>query len=111
MKYLFRGKILDCDRWVFGYLADRNIINDIDTSRYYKVDENTIGLWSGYYDDFNMRIFENDILKNTRDIEYYTIKISRGKFVCVDQNGFEWDIKAILGTAYVKVIGNTYEAE
>lgn len=111
MKYLFRGKQINCNNWVFGFLVDCNLIKDISTSRIYEVNCNTIGLWTGCYDYDGMKIFENDIIKDTRDNEYYTIKFSIGSFVCIDKDNYEWNLDMILSSARTKVIGNTYEAE
>ena len=72
----FRGKRIENGEWVYGYLADEDYINDINSidlsSK--QVNPETVGQFSLFYEKNGKEIYEDDILKF-----YHNNK----EFVCV----------------------------
>ena len=73
---LFRGKRVDNGKWVYGNLIGNDaIVGEIvefdedyfTTEFWYKVDPETVGMFTGMEDSLTLRIFEGDIVRYTRE--------------------------------------------
>ena len=128
---IFRGKRVDNGGWIYGYLVksedyifdyseriDIPYIIPIDNFnlkdyREYRVEEETIGQFTGLYDMNNAPIYEGDIVKSPyrNDDSLYTITYWKFGFMLQSlKSGDYYDfIGDLLGT--LEVVGNIYDEE
>lgn len=122
---LFRGKRVDNDEWVYGFLikmwGQYHIIDQNDEDSAYMIKPETIGQYTGIRAEQGVRIFEGDILKVSYDDRTaYTTEVSAyGSTLCVDVDGEDYDFTAIDFAVDIwknnccewKVVGNVYDKQ
>ena len=123
---LFRGKRLDNDEWVEGYLGQDTLIGDNKTwlgyvirsvpqklwdCDWFEVDPSTVGQFTGLKDTNGKRIFEGDIfewgyagVKEFRYVVVYDANIA--SFVGERHFGF-----VALNGIDIEIIGNIHDSE
>lgn len=99
MTYLFRGKVIASDRWVYGNLLQRvdsigplTLIEVQDKETFeieiFQVKPETVGMYSGWKDKHGNPIYQDDMLRGVmheQDRDNNTIRIEQ---VIFDRGGF-----------------------
>ena len=106
---LFRGWTIGEFRWEYGFLSW------LDTPRgrgYFinnkRVDERTIGQFTGIDDREGEKIFEGDIFNIGAEDNIYTVKFDYGCFLAYEDD-VQVGILAELATMFIKKIGNIHD--
>ena len=114
---LYRGYVSDeTDEWVYGLLTPWNTIMQTKEHKgskncgvgCFSVEKNSIGEYTGRRDIDGIRIFENDIVFDIDEQEYYYVKYLDCEFILMSINNEYWKH---LNVSSVKVIGNSFIIE
>ena len=105
----FRGKKLYDGSWEYGFLS----WSDTPRGRGYfinhkRVDERTIGQYTGIDDREGDKIFEGDIFKIGAEDNIYTVKFDYGCFLAYEDD-VQVGILSELSTMFIKKIGNIHD--
>lgn len=104
---LFRGKKIDNGEWTYGFYFEHSIDGQKHSYiKYQTFDEgfvtnevvaDTVGQYTGFRDDQDVRIFEGDIVevRYDDDTAYLTEVRADGNTLCVDVEGEEYDYTAV----------------
>lgn len=116
---LFRGKRLKDDKWIYGYLASVDTINNINRVDMGNedVDEETIGQWTGFMDENRTYIFEGDVLEYSYSIDDYdepgtyrsVVSFKNGIFCLDNDEGMTLSYIFWESDDCVNVLGNVYD--
>ena len=102
---LFRGCVIDePNKWVYGFLAPENTIIQCGNG-HFKVVKDSVGEYTGCRDKDNIRIFENDIVYDIDEDEYYIVRYIDCAFVLMGIDGTYWKP---IDTYGLVVIGNSF---
>ena len=121
---LFRGKRVENGEWVYGYYAksvwetgllsnpiirtSHQIWYDMDNRHqvYAEIIPETVGEWTGLTDKNGVKIFEGDIVKNSRDVGLLYYKEKNSAFTV---KGWEYGYWLWHDKEDIEVIGNIYD--
>ena len=116
---LYRGKRVDNDEWVYGFLTCRNYI-DVFTQKvcydgeeeltyctveHCQVDANTVGQYTGLTDKNGKKIFEGDIVENPRGTQGF-IEWQNAECAFLVNIGDDWQT---MDDCPYEVVGNIYD--
>lgn len=109
---LFRGKRVDNGEWLYGcyyhcigtaYGATFIVVNDFG---FIEVIPHTVGQYTGLTDKKGKKIFEGDIVKNSRDVGLLYYKEKNSAFTV---KGWEYGYWLWHDKEDIEVIGNIYD--
>lgn len=114
-KIKFRGKSLETDDWVYGYLADGNLICTWDNRRNaHEVLSTTVGQFTGLTDKAGREIYEGDIVATGSGF-YGVIKWSKYGYFYIHSDGDKEDPLDYATLGYMlrqydfEVVGNIHD--
>lgn len=121
-KYLFRGKEKNSGEWIYGdlrHISDSHggyILCIVDNTNGrnndvtgIEVSPNTVGQYTGVTDKNSTKIFEGDIVKNSRFNKIEEVRyINKRKRIMFCGINYVVDLEYINGI-YYEVIGNIYD--
>lgn len=112
----FRGLVADEPyTWVHGYLMPDNRINQIYEPKCgccgvgaFSVIPESIGQYTGCRDKHNIKIFENDLVKDFNNGYCFKVVYFRGSFILVDEDimkslhSYDLQDLEVIGNSFIK---------
>ena len=106
---LFRGKRVDNDEWVYGFLVKMwgqyHIIDQNDENSAYMIKPETVGQYTGLCDKNGKKIFEGDIVESPNGTQGF-IEWQNAECAFLVNIGDDWQT---MDDCPYEVIGNIYD--
>ena len=106
----FRGFNYIHDKWVYGYLIGKDMIVNVEyrdgerINNHYSVFTETVGEFSGLYDENKDEIYEGHIIFDDSGDDTYEVRFDEGKFVAILDGNVCIDLCEVAGRC--SIIGN-----
>lgn len=109
---LFRGKRTDNGEWIEGDLIHLPLGIAILANGYAYIDSDTVGQYTGLKDKNGRKIFEGDVIKESRYGETYCVIWENGGFWCSSANAgrIGRDICDFVFDYTAEVVGNIHDS-
>lgn len=109
----FRGLVEnDSSTWVYGYLMSNNrIYKEGPAKHQYRWDTvipESIGQYTGCRDKHNIKIYENDLVKDFESGNFFIVKYEEGAFLLEDEDMNKTYLLWSYPLEKLEVIGNTF---
>ena len=109
----FRGLVeSDSSTWVYGYLMSNNrIYKEGPAKHQYRWDTvipESIGQYTGCRDKHNIKIYENDLVKDFESGNFFIVKYEEGAFLLEDEDMNKTYLLWSYPLEKLEVIGNTF---
>lgn len=112
----FRGLVVDEPyTWIYGYLMSENIIHQIKEPKFgccgvgtFQVIPESIGQYTGCRDKHNIKIFENDLVKDFEAGYCFKVKYEDGAFLLEDEDMKLTYLLLSYPLDKLEVIGNSF---
>ena len=106
---LFRGKRVDNDEWVYGFLVKMwgqyHIIDQNDENSAYMIKPETVGQYTGLCDKNGKKIFEGDIVESPNGTQGF-IEWQNAECAFLVNIGDDWQT---MDDCPYEVVGNIYD--
>lgn len=109
----FRGLVeSDSSTWVYGYLMSNNrIYKEGPAKHQYRWDTvipESVGQYTGCRDKHNIKIYENDLVKDFESGNFFIVKYEGGAFLLEDEDMNKTYLLWSYPLEKLEVIGNTF---
>ena len=107
---LFRGKQKNNGEWIYGDLVTKqNICIANDWHEVIRVDDETVGQYTGLTDKNGKKIFDDDIVKDIVGGIYKVVYDTEYMRFAFEQDSIKWGLEGFDSVMDFEVIGNIYD--